>query len=68
MCINNDYFPEELKLGCITPVFKKGDKLNVENYRPICSLSPLSKIFERIIYDRMMGFIDKNKIMSDTQF
>ena len=55
LCVNNGYFPEELKLGCITPVFKKGDKLNVENYRPICSLSPLSKIFERIIYDRMMG-------------
>lgn len=68
LCINHGYFPEELKIGCITPVFKKGDKLNVENYRPICSLSPLSKIFERIIYDKMIGFIDKNKIMSETQF
>ena len=68
LCIEKCYFPEELKLGCLTPVFKKGSKINVMNYRPICSLSPLSKIFERIIYDKMIEFIDKNKIMSDTQF
>ena len=68
LCINLGYFPKELKIGCLTPVFKKGDKLNVENYRPICSLSPLSKIFERIIYDKMIIFINKNKILSDTQF
>ena len=68
LCVNNGYFPEELKIGCITPVFKKGDKLSVGNYRPICSLSPISKIFERIIYDKMVKFIDKNNIFSDTQF
>ena len=68
LCISQGYFPSELKIGCLTPIFKKGDKLNVENYRPICSLSPISKIFERIIYDKMIVFIDKNKILSDTQF
>ncbi len=31
-------------------------------------MSPISKIFERIIYDKMITFIDKNKIFSDTQF
>ena len=68
LCINQGYFPGELKVGCLTPVFKKGDKLNIENYRPICSLSPLSKIFERIIYDKMLIFIDKNQIFSESQF
>ena len=68
LCINQGYFPGELKVGCLTPVFKKGDKLNIENYRPICSLSPLSKIFERIIYDKMLIFIDKNQILSESQF
>ena len=61
-------FPEELKLGCITPIFKKGDKDSIENYRPVCSLSPFSKIIERIIYDRMITFINKNNIFSNTQF
>jgi hypothetical protein len=68
LCIKYGYFPEELKLGCISPVFKKGDKTNVSSYRPICSLSPFSKIFERIIYDRMVKFIDKYNIFSKTQF
>ena len=66
--INQSYFPNELKTGCITPVFKKGDKSDIKNYRPVCSLSPISKIFEKIIYYRMISFIDKNKILSDSQF
>ena len=62
LCIEFGYFPEELKIGCITPVYKKGDKTNISSYRPICSLSPFSKIFERIIYDRMLKFIDRYNI------
>ena len=68
LCIEYGYFPDELKLGCISPVYKKGDKTTISSYRPICSLSPFSKIFERIIYDRMIHFIDKNKIFSKSQF
>ena len=68
LCIEYGYFPEELKIGCISPVYKKGDKTNISSYRPICSLSPFSKIFERIIYDRMINFIDKNKVFSKSQF
>ena len=60
LCIRDGYFPTELKLGCITPIFKKGDKYSMSNYRPVCSLSPFSKIFERIIYNRMLEFINKN--------
>ena len=68
LCIREGYFPSELKLGCITPIFKKGDKFTMSNYRPVCSLSPFSKIFERIIYNRMLQFIDKNNIFSETQY
>ena len=68
LCVNEGYFPTELKLGCITPIFKKDDKFDMSNYRPVCSLSPFSKIFERIIYNRMLEFIDKNDIFSDTQY
>ena len=68
LCIEYGHFPNQLKIGCITPVFKKGDKTNISNYRPICSLSPFSKIFERIIYDRMIKFIDKYDIFSKFQF
>ena len=65
LCIEYGYFPDELKIGCISPVYKKEDKTNISSYRPICSLSPFSKFFERIIYDRMINFIDKNKLFSN---
>ena len=58
-CITQGYFPHELKIGCITPIFKSGERKNIQNYRPVCSLSPFSKIFERIIYNRMYSFLEK---------
>ncbi|CAL4070278.1 unnamed protein product [Meganyctiphanes norvegica] len=67
-CFADGCFPYELKTGCITPVYKGGSKSDVNNYRPICSLSPFSKIFERIIYDKMISFIEINTIFSKTQF
>ena len=67
-CITGGYFPNELKIGCITPIYKSGTKSEVKNYRPICSLSPFSKIFEKIIYNRMIEFIDQNNILSPNQF
>ena len=67
-CISDGYFPFELKEGCITPIYKGGKKTELNNYRPICSLSPFSKIFERILYNRMINFIEKNNILSITQY
>ena len=68
LCIDQGYFPDELKLGRITPVHKKGCKSQVINYRPVCNLSPFSKILERIIHNRMIEFIDKFDIFSPSQF
>ena len=68
LCIDQGYFPDELKVGCITPVYKKGEKTDVSNYRPVCSLSPFSKIFERLIYIRMLSYIEKHDLLSNTQF
>ena len=67
-CIQQGYFPHELKSGCITPIHKNGDKTSIKNYRPVCSLSSLSKIIEKVVYNRMMKFIDKNQILSSKQF
>ena len=67
-CINQGYFPLELKTGCITPIHKGGDKTDVKNYRPVCSLSSLSKIIEKVVHNRMMSYIDKYGILSSKQF
>ena len=51
-------FPNQLKLAEVTPVFKKEDELNKENYRPVSVLSHASKIFERIVFDQMNFFFE----------
>ena len=43
-------FPSHLKKATITPIFKKKDRDNVENYRPVSILPSLSKIYERSMY------------------
>ena len=58
------YFPDNLKLGCISPIYKNGDREKVNNYRPVCSLSPFSKIIEKAINNCMIKFIDKHNIFS----
>ena len=41
-------FPEILKVGQVSPIFKKGNPQLLDNYRPISTLPVLSKIFEKL--------------------
>ena len=61
-------FPKCLKLATITPLFKAGDRTNVTNYRPISILSPFSKIFEKLMLDRLWKFLNRFDIISNQQF
>ena len=62
-CLKCGIFPDDWKKGNIVPIFKKGDKQNIKNYRPVSLLPICSKIFERIIYDNMLKhFLDNNLI------
>ena len=61
-------FPNVLKIARITPVFKKGDRQVCGNYRPIASLPFLSKVYERSIANRLVGYLDKYSILHYAQF
>ena len=61
-------FPDELKPGIITPVYKKGKKDEIENYRPISTLPIFGKIFEKILYSRIYDFMIQQKIICETLF
>ena len=56
-CASTASFPDPLKYVDVTPVFKKGDAIEKENYRPISTLSQFSKIFEKLIYSQIFEFI-----------
>ena len=51
--IDEGIFPDSLKRAQVTPVFKKADNLSKDNYRPVSILPCLSKIFERVIANRL---------------
>ena len=61
-------FPDVLKVGKITPVFKKGDSELLENYRPISTLPIFGKIFEKVIYTRLYSFFTSQNLLYDKQF
>ena len=57
-CLKNGIFPDNLKYGDITPIFKKDERLDKTNYRPISILPTLSKIYEKVIYHQMYEYFD----------
>ena len=60
--------PNKLKIARVTPVFKAGEVTDVSNYRPISVFPCLSKILERIMYNRLFSYLDKNDILYNKQF
>ena len=57
----NGKFPSILKTGKITPVYKKGAKDNIANYRPVSILPIFGKIFEKVLYNRINEFCIQEK-------
>lgn len=60
-------FPDLLKYATIVPIYKKGNHQDIENYRPIALLSVFSKIFEKVIYNKTLEFLNSNNILSSCQ-
>jgi len=66
--IGTGVFPSCLKLARVIPIHKNGDHKSLNNYRPISTLSFLSKIFERLMFKRLQSFISANNIINCNQF
>ena len=66
-CINKNTFPNILKTAHVTPVYKKGDRLEPENYRPISVTPTLAKIFERLL-EQLTRHLTLNGLTNKNQF
>ena len=60
--------PDILKVSKTIPIFKKGSRLLVSNYRPISLLSNLNKILEKIVHSRVYEFLEEYKCIYSLQF
>ena len=67
-CIEDGIFPDCFKTAKVIPLYKKGDRKDPGNYRPISLLSSLSKIFEKLLHKRMMNFCESNNLLHGAQF
>ena len=65
--LNEGVFPSLWKKGNITPIHKKGDKDNINNYRPISVLPLFGKLFEKLIYNALYKYLEDNHILDANQ-
>ena len=69
MSFATGFYPDQLKIAKVIPIFKnKGDYLMVSNYRPISLLSNIDKIFEKIVYSRLYSFLNLHNCIYELQF
>ena len=61
-------FPKALKTASVTPVFKKGNSLECNNYRPISLTSNLSKLLEKLVHERLYFFLEKKSVIYEQQY
>ena len=66
--LSQGIFPDRLKYSQIKPLFKKGDKSNISNYRPISLLTSFSKVLEKAMSIQLLEHLNKNNILVDEQF
>ena len=68
LSISKGVVPKELKLAKVVPLFKSGDTMAMTNYRPVSILPVFSKVLEKLMYKRLLCFLNKYKILYDYQF
>ena len=57
----------EMKIANVVPILKSGDDMVFSNYRPVSDLPVFSKLLERLMYNRLICFINDNKLLYDYQ-
>lgn len=68
MCVSHGVFPDILKIAKVIPLFKKGDASLPGNYRPISIIPILGKIFEVLIKNRLVEYLNAIKFISEEQY
>ena len=61
-------FPDMMKVAEIIPLYKGKEEDQVINYRPVSLLMTISKILEKIIYNRVFKSLTKHNILYDSQY
>lgn len=67
LSISTNTVPSQFKCAKVVPIYKKNDKFDVGNFRPVSVLSCMSKILERIVYDQLENYLKRFDILYEHQ-
>ena len=69
LSLSTGIVPDSMKLAKVVPIFKNsGSDEVMKNYRPVSLLPVLSKVLERIVYNRLFKFLIRNKLLHPSQY
>ena len=60
--------PDDLKIALVTPMYKANSKEEFSNYRPISVLPCISRILEKIMYKRVLKYLEKDNMFFQSQY
>ena len=64
-CLKESCFPDCWKVSSVVPVFKNvGERSTAKNYRPVSLLSVVSKVFEKLVNNRIVDYLEKCGLFS----
>ena len=61
-------FLDHLKIAVVKPLYKKGDKIGMTNYRPIALLMVFSKVLEKAMHSRLSQHLNTDNILVTEQY
>ena len=65
--ISQGIFPDDWKCAKVTPLYKQGDRDDLNNSRLISVISVMAKVFERIVYDQLYAYPEEYNIICTYQ-
>lgn len=68
ICLSSGTFPSLLQIAKVVVIYKKGDKNDFGNYRPISILPIFSKVLEKLLHSRYSSFTDKHQSLTNSQY
>ena len=69
MCLKESCFPDSWKVSLVVTVFNNvGERSTAKNYRPVSFLSVVSKVFEKLVNNKIVDHLEKCGLFSDFQY
>ena len=68
LSISTKIFPDDLKVLKLVPVYKSGERENLNNYRPTAVLPTIARVFEKLLHRQLYNYLMNNKLLDDRKF